>query len=544
MREDKLYRLIEYVGTFAIAGILLVLLVLDNRFNYVYQSFCEVPNLVFAAVIILAMGSYYLINKKKILFAQRQKKKKFEPSTVKKLKLQLERRNLALLSIILFGVQLIVAWQIYFKTGWDCGILVKMAQDVAYNYADIGSNSYFSMYPNNVLLVAVFAAVLRFTKFLGFHADYFPLVMIGCLLVNMAGFFMADCIRKLTKKNWLALVSWGMYMVLCGLSPWISIPYSDTFSILFPILCIWLYMYRTEKNKYFIWGGIGFFGWLGYYIKPTVILVVLGLVALEVWHFISNYDNKQRRKTVRSAVTIAGALVFSVLLATSFNEVARQKMGFTPNENKKFTPAHYMMMGLNYDTGGTYDQWDVNYSASAASVKERNQNAVKEIGNRLSDMGVSGLASHVARKMLTNFNDGTFAWGREGEFYWNIQEKNNGLSKKLRSYYYDEGSYYPLFQVISQGMWILTLGLILCLALPRKERADRTTAAVLLGLLGIICFVMLFEARARYLYLYSPVFILAAALGLERFLAWTKAQCAKVTPEKKVLAKAKKDSPK
>ena len=93
-------------------------------------------------------------------------------------------------------------------------------------------------------------------------------------------------------------------------------------------------------------------------------------------------------------------------------------------------------------------------------------------------------------------------------------------------------------------MWILTLGLILCLALPRKERADRTTAAVLLGLLGIICFVMLFEARARYLYLYSPVFILAAALGLERFLAWTKAQCAKVTPEKKVLAKAKKDSPK
>ena len=112
MREDKLYRLIEYVGTFVIAGILLVLLVLDNRFNYVYQSFCKVPNLVFAAVIILAMGSYYLINKKKILFAQRQKKKKFEPSTVKKLKLQLERRNLALLSIILFGVQLIVAWQI------------------------------------------------------------------------------------------------------------------------------------------------------------------------------------------------------------------------------------------------------------------------------------------------------------------------------------------------------------------------------------------------------------------------------------------------
>lgn len=525
MKEDKLYRIIEYIGAIVIAAILLVLLVLDNRFNYVYQSFCKVPNVVFAAVVAAALGIYYLIHKKKILFAKKEKKKKYVPSTVAKLKLQLERRNLGLLSVVLFGVQLIVAWQIYFKTGWDCGKLVQMAQEVAYNYRDIGSDAYFSMYPNNVLLVAVFAAVLRFTKFLGFNADYFPLVMIGCLLVNMAGFFMADCIRKLTRKNWIALAAWGMYMVLAGLSPWISIPYSDTYSILFPILCVWLYMNRAEKNKYFIWGGIGFVGWIGYYIKPTVLLVVFGLVALETWHFICKFDKKEKKKHIRSAVTIAGALLFAVLFATSANEAARTKMGFNPIESKRFTPAHYIMMGLNYDTGGTYDQWDVNYSASASGVKERNQNAMEEIGRRISDMGISGLASHTARKLLTNFNDGTFAWGREGEFYWNIQEKNNGLSKELRDYYYDSGSKYPVFQVVSQAMWILVLCLIVCLIIPRKGNADRTTASVLLGLLGIICFVMLFEARARYLYLYSPVFILAAALGLERFLEWAKRAC-------------------
>ena len=531
-KEENLYRLIEYIVSAVIAVILLVLLLLGNRFNYVYKSFCKVPNYIFVAGIVLMRGGYYLIHKKKILFAKKRKKGKFEPSTVVRLKLQLERRNLALLSIILFGVQLIVAWQIYFKTGWDCGTLIKTAQAVAYRYADIGSNAYFSMYPNNVLLVAIFAAILRFTRFLGFNADYFPLVMIGCLLVNMAGFFMADCIRKLTKKNWIALAAWGMYMVLAGLSPWISIPYSDTYSILFPVFCIWLYMYRTEKNKYFIWFGIGFVGFIGYYIKPTVLLVVFVLMALETWHFIINFDKNQKKKGLKSAVTIVGALLFAVLFATSANEAARQKMGFTPDETKKFTPLHYMMMGLNYDTCGTYDQQDVNYSASALSVKERNRNAVEEIGNRISDMGLHGLVSHGTRKLLTNFNDGTFAWGKEGEFYWNIQNKNNGLSHQLRSYYYEDGIYYPLFQVLSQGMWVLTLILIVCLALPQEGKADRTVAAVLLGLLLIICFVMLFEARARYLYLYSPVFILAAALGLERFLEWVKRCVDLVTSDK------------
>ncbi len=524
MKEEKFYRAIEYICVFVIAGILLVLLLIDNRFHYVYQSFCKIPNLVFAALLAALLGGYFFLQRKGILIGKTKEKKKSVSAPVAKLRLQLERRNLIILSVFLLGIQMLVAWQIYFKTGWDCGKLVQMAQEVAYRYQDIGNDPYFSMYPNNVLLVAIFAAVLRFTKVLGFNADYFPLVMIGCLLVNMAGFFMADCIRRLTRKSWIALAAWGMYMVLAGLSPWISIPYSDTYSILFPVLCIWLYMNRTGKNKYIVWGGIAFAGWIGGYIKPTVLLVVFGIMALELWHFICGFRKKERKKLLKSAAGVLGAILFAILLAASANEMARQKMGFTPIEDKNFTPLHYVMMGLNYDTGGTYDQWDVNYSAAAASVSERNRNALQQIGQRLSDMGAAGLAVHLTRKLLTNFNDGTFAWGKEGEFYWNIQEKNNGLSRELRNYYYESGSHYPVFQIASQAMWILVLCLIVCLVIPGKRKPDRTTTAVLLGILGIVCFVMLFEARARYLYLYTPVFILAAALGLERFLEWVEGE--------------------
>ena len=532
MRENKLYRLIEFVGALVITVILAVLLVIDNRLSYVYQSFCKVPNLVFAGVIAAGLCGYYILQKKRRLPGKEHANKNADENTngntcgnaeglpVAKLKLQLERRNLLLMSGVLLGVQLIVAWQIYFKTGWDCGKLVQMAQEVAYSYRDIGDDLYFSMYPNNVLLVAVFAAVLRFTRFLGFQADYFPLIMIGCLLVNLAGFFMADCIRKLTNKHWIALLAWNIYVILVGLSPWISIPYSDTYSILFPILCIWLYINKTEKNRYLVWGMIGFWGMIGYYIKPTVIFVPMVLVILEIWHFFWNLRRSEAGTQIGRAVIWCAVFSISILLAMGVNGLARFKMGCTPDETKRFTPVHYLMMGLNYKTGGTYDQWDVNFSAAAPGVESRNALAWGQIHYRLSQMGVQGLGAHFARKLLTNFNDGTFAWGNEGEFYWHIQEKNTVLSRTLRNYYYEDGSAYPAFQIVSQAMWILVLFLILGLFFRKKDGTDRKTAVVVLSMLGIICFVMLFEARARYLYLYSPVFILASALGLERFLEW------------------------
>ena len=66
MKESKGYRLIELAGVIAIVVILLVLIMIDNRFYYVYQSFCRIPNGVFAGIIILCMCGYFWVKKKGI----------------------------------------------------------------------------------------------------------------------------------------------------------------------------------------------------------------------------------------------------------------------------------------------------------------------------------------------------------------------------------------------------------------------------------------------------------------------------------------------
>lgn len=189
MREKRLYRLIEIAGAVMLLLILAVITILDNRVSYVYQSFCKIPNVVFIAVLVAGFW----------IFSVWQKKGAFGKRTAKNH--EVCRRELIFLSLLLFLCQLFVAWKIHFKTGWDCGMLVQTAQDVAYHNKPIKDALYFSMYPNNVLLVAVFAFVLRFVRFLGIQADYFPLIILGCFLVNLAGFFLADCVRMMTKKD-------------------------------------------------------------------------------------------------------------------------------------------------------------------------------------------------------------------------------------------------------------------------------------------------------------------------------------------------------
>lgn len=310
--------------------------------------------------------------------------------------------------------------------------------------------------------------------------------------------------------------------MLCGFSAWISIPYSDTYSILFPILCIWLYCNQTTKKEYLIWGLIGFFGWVGSYIKPTVLLILLVLTALELWHKLWNLKEDGVAAGLKRMAIWAAVTGLAVLLAMGVNAAARTKMGCTPEEGRKFTPIHYLMMGLNYKTGGTYDQWDVNFSVVEQSVEARNAKDLAEIRYRLSAMGVKGFGAHLTRKLLTNFNDGTFAWGNEGEFYWHIPENNSRTATLLRNYYYEDRSAYPLFQIVTQAFWILVLCMACCMIFKDREGTDERKAAVVLGIIAISCFVMVFEARARYLYLYAPLFILAAAMGTERMLGRKK----------------------
>ena len=174
------------------------------------------------------------------------------------------------------------------------------------------------------------------------------------------------------------------------------------------------------------------------------------------------------------------------------------------------------MMGLNSETMGVYSREDVAFSDSFSTQKERNEADLRVALERVRTLGVKGLARLAVQKTLTNYGDGTFCWDGEGEFYVGAVERgDSAFGSFLRNLYYSrqwEGRWFPLWANFAQLLWLAVLFLgCVCAWRPADARLD----CLMLAILALSAFELLFEARARYLYIYAPLYIALAVRGLD-----------------------------
>lgn len=132
-------------------------------------------------------------------------------------------------------------------------------------------------------------------------------------------------------------------------------------------------------------------------------------------------------------------------------------------------------------------------------------------------MGFAGYLRQISRKLLTVYCDGTFAWGMEGGFYVQVVDNvNTCMTPFLKSIYYSDGSRHEVFKLTEQFVWITILILAFASGLIKQTEENRTELSILmLTIVGLNVFEMLFEVRARYLFLYTPIYCILATLGCE-----------------------------
>ena len=174
-------------------------------------------------------------------------------------------------------------------------------------------------------------------------------------------------------------------------------------------------------------------------------------------------------------------------------------------------------MGLNPEKKGVYSAEDVRYSRSFVTASERTQANIAVGKQRLQEMGFFGTLKQLAQKMLTLYNDGTFAWGKEGNFLQTVFDPPNTKSAPfLRSIYYPDGSRYLYFTTFEQFIWLMILLLGAAgLFSSFSHKHAKTLNILWLTWIGLTVFELLFEVRARYLYTNVPLFCVLAAVGIE-----------------------------
>jgi hypothetical protein len=108
-----------------------------------------------------------------------------------------------------------------------------------------------------------------------------------------------------------------------------------------------------------------------------------------------------------------------------------------------------------------------------------------------------------------------------GSFLEVYEERNDTLSPWLRSFYYEDGENHNYLATWLQLVWLVTLalGMVSGAALffggrqTPEEAGHESVLILMLSVVGITAFELLCEARARYLFIYAPVYVILAAMG-------------------------------
>lgn len=452
-------------------------------------------------------------------------------------------------TILLFLLQVWISYQIFFETGWDPAAVIAEVRNII---EDRGINWqwYFQAYPNNLTIAQIYYWILRVNRALHlFSGEYelMAIVVVNCAVSSMTCMLVWLTAREISGGSQrICWLSWILSVLLTGLSPWMVVTYTDSLGLVFPISILYLYFRVSKTNsnrkKVLGWTLLLILGYVGYLIKPQAVIMLIAIVLAELWKRVHRFPDGRQEKGCRRTIAMQFCRLALVLLMTCVVIAGIQmeksrwqnSRGFIEDSEKSMDPLHYLNMGLNPEQDGAFLQADLDRSAKIATKKARDQYNLESAGKRVKSMGISGLACHLAKKMMVLYADGTFAWACEPDFWQTMlpeaENSQSGMRTQhfLRELYYEDGQYYRLYETTEQLVWMLVLtGCWITSAkklaqwkntenmpMTEKELPDHFYLPIALSLLGLTMFELIFEARARYLYIYAPVFVLMAFLSI------------------------------
>ena len=430
------------------------------------------------------------------------------------------------------------------------------------NNTDKIMHGYYSRYANNLFLTYIFLNVYKLSKVIGIYNGYFLLLFIQSIIFSVGGYLIYKIADMYFKERYkiYSVSTWIIYMIIVGLSPHIVLTYSDGIGMFLSLLLTYIIFKLEDRkilktNKEIIRNRILktililFFTNLtiiSYYIKPQIIIISIsyGIIKLTniIVSIIKKYiiklktikskkivENKNKEKTNIYYIIIILMIILTGYMTYTYIRKANNSMGIDVDKEKRFNITHYAMLGWNTESKGVFTIKDENFSGKYEKLKDREKGNIEELKKRISEMGIGGVINQIARKILTNYNDGTFSGVATFVYIrdeYKIQGLDNNLSEFLKNVYYERGKYNEIYTQIMQCLWI---SILIFNMFSYNDSKLRKIAIIILALIGLFLFETIFEARSRYIFVYVPLYIFIGVIGIKNVLNWTcgKIKCMK-----------------
>ena len=507
-RKFDIYHIISTIFLIVFIPVLFCICIWGNRMDYNLANklftLCDNKILLLSCIPVMAVFFIFVHLTRKL-------------EITKRISITMHICLIAIFTLVFF-INLEICKCINIAQGWDVGVVVGTAYNLSKDIP-IGGEIYYSLYPNNVPITFVLSKLFLFADGLKdfTYVNDFMWNIVICLMVSVTGYLTCITVKKITQNFALTVIACFLYIACVCFTPWKTVPYTDMFAIMFPMLCICLYIFqyysKSKWCKYALWFGIFLAGFVGSLIKPTVLILPIAIVLCEVVGWVSSLKERWKEALIKIALVLTAFLLYQSCKNYIYKEV-----GYEPIKECEFTMLHYAMMGLNEDSTGSYNSGDVAISGNVPTLKDRTDKQIEVIKERLEDKGVGGYFYFLLRKMVMTFNSGTFGWAREGAFTYDVYPVYTDAPYVpfVRDLFMPDAKYSGYFNTYSQGIWLLVIFSVPGLCFMEKEKRE-VCMTVLVSILGTIFYLMLFEARARYLIFALPVFVMAAVLGMSRY---------------------------
>ena len=346
-------------------------------------------------------------------------------------------------------------------------------------------NGYYSRYANNLFLTYIFLNVYKIGEVIGIQNGYFLLLFIQSIMFSVGGFLIYKIADMYFKEKYkiYSICTWIIYMLIVGLSPHIVLTYSDGIGMFLSLILTYI-IFKLEKDKdinkdkdkinddkeknkllqkssisriilILLFTNLSI---LGYYIKPQIIIISISYVIIKILNISyltymiiknKNEDRENGRRVRRERIKkeIIYYIILSILiiitgfLIYTYIKKANNSMGINVDKEKRFNITHYAMLGWNTESKGVFTVKDENFSGKYEKLKDREKANIEELKRRITEMGLGGVINQIARKILTNYNDGTFSGVATFVYIkkeYRIEGLNSRLSETLKNIYYEK----------------------------------------------------------------------------------------------------------
>lgn len=415
---------------------------------------------------------------------------------------------------IFFGVmiigQLYMGYSLQYNPGTDLGSLHAMAKSFGetgdfhaiYNNTDKVSQGYLARYNNNFGIFILLGYFYRFVYLIFGRIPLMAPILLNILAIDVAVLFTFLIAKKIFKKPAVIALTVLMF-IFVPFYTYTAYFYTDSLSIPFAVIPIYLFLCAVKSQKRVVkYIQLFFCGALiliGYELKGSLLILLLGTI---IYTFLTI--------PIKRALAILLAVVAGFGSFYMVFNLSVKAMSFTSEEElyeQQYPLTHWIMMGLNGNGG--FNQKDSTFTRKSGNYDEKKAANIAEIKNRLSEMGVTGLYDHLMEKSL-------YTWA-DGNYYIEHHLEDDPIypDNLPHKFFLKSGQYYNWYYLYSNGFHIFMLLLIMVSILAGCIKSKVDIMTLLKGLIfAVFIFFLIWEARSRYIFNLTPIYLLVATDGL------------------------------